>query len=628
VTAGPSIFRHLRRRANQLLGRLRPPPAMFVYGPQYQASWPNAPFDEVRGERILTALAAEALVLPEHVRGPSLATYHAIRRVHSDTYLDAVQSPAVMTDVLGGFPVNEVDAARIIDLQRAMTGGTMLATDIALGQGKIAVNLGGGFHHAHRDTGRGFCVFNDVAVAIAEQRALGFHERVLVVDLDVHDGDGTRSIFADDPSVYTLSIHGQHWGPTDAVAAASIALGDVVGDNMYLEAVQLHLTEALRQHRPRLVYFLAGTDPAEGDRIGTWSISAEAMLERDITVFERVRELAPEASLVVCLAGGYGPTTWQHSARSFAWLQSGHPGFRPPANDELALLRARHFAALMNPAELTGEPATGDLGLTLEDLFPGLAASATEPRLLGYYSRQGLELALERQGFLGRLRSKGFAQPTLELDLADPARQVVKVFGGITPRPSGPVPDRRELLVELVCHRDRRSIPGHELLAIDWLLLQNPRERFTAAARPGDPSAGSARPQLPGQEHPGLGLFDEMNALLIVACERVGLSGLVVTPSQYHLACQWQKRLRFLVPRAGARLRAMREAMHGLGLADSARALAAGRLVDALTGETCSYEPAPMVLPVSDELKAELDPEAYQRAVDEAAEQFRFTLRS
>jgi acetoin utilization deacetylase AcuC-like enzyme len=590
---------------------------MFVYGPQYQASWPNAPFDEVRGEKILTALAAEALVLPEHVRGPSLATYHAIRRVHGDAYLDAVQRPAVMTDVLGGFAVNEVDAARIIDLQRAMTGGTMLATDIALGTGKIAVNLGGGFHHAHRDVGRGFCVFNDVAVAIAEQRALGFHERVLVVDLDVHDGDGTRAIFADDASVYTLSIHGQHWGPTEAAAAASIALGDVVSDGMYLEAVQLHLTEALRQHRPRLVYFLAGTDPAEDDRLGTWAISADGMLERDITVFELVRELAPDASLVVCLAGGYGLTTWQHSARSFAWLQSGHRGFRPPANDELALLRARHFAALLSHTELTGEAGTDDLGLTLEDLFPGLA-SATEPRLLGYYSRQGLELALERQGFLGRLRSKGFARPTCELDLADPGRQVVKIFGG---------PDRREVLVELVCHRDRRSIPGHELLSIDWLLLQNPRERFGAAPRGEPTAAAAARPRLPGQDHPGLGLFDEMNALLIVACERVGLSGLVVTPSQYHLAVQWQKRLRFLDPRAGARLRAMREAMHGLGLADSARALAAGRLVDALSGEPCSYEPAPMVLPVSDELKAELDPEAYLRALDEAADRFRFVLR-
>ncbi|MCY1057299.1 histone deacetylase [Nannocystis sp. SCPEA4] len=605
MTTGDKIFRQLRRRANQMFARLRPPPLTFVYGPHYECSWPGSAVDEVRGERILTALAAEGLVTFEQVRRPPLATYHAIRRVHADAYLDACQRPEVMVDILGGLGVSEVDTARILDLQRAMTGGTMLATDIALGTGKIGVNLGGGFHHAHREVGRGFCVFHDVAVAIAEQRALGFHERVLVVDLDQHDGDGTRALFADDPTVFTLSIHNHHWGSTDAVASTSVALGDVVGDTLYLETVQLHLTEALRQHRPRLIYFLAGTDPAVGDKIGVWQISAEGMLERDIAVFEAIREFAPDAAVVVCLAGGYGPITWQHSARSFAWLQSGHRGFEPPDNDELSLMRARHYAALLKPADLTGEG--DDLGLTLEDLVPSLAATAREPRFLGYYSRQGLELALERHNLLGRVRAKGF-QPSLEFNLVDPQRHILKIFGD---------PDHRELLFELVVHRDRRTIPGFELLSVDWLLLQNPREQFTAD-----------KPQLPGQRHPGLGLFEEVVALLIIACERVGLAGLVVTPSQYHLAVQWQKRLRFVDPRAAARMRAIREAMPGASLVEAANALAAGRVVDHKTGETCSYEPAPMVFPISDELKAELDPENYLKAIDETADEFRFQLSS
>ncbi|MFZ6182426.1 histone deacetylase [Nannocystis pusilla] len=604
MTTGEKIFRQLRRRANQMFARLRPPPAAFVYGPHYECSWPGSAVDEVRGERILTALAAEGLVTFEQVRRPPLATYHAIRRVHDDAYLDACQRPEVMIDILGGLEVSEVDTARILDLQRAMTGGTMAATDIALGTGKIAINLGGGFHHAHRKVGRGFCVFHDVAVAIAEQRALGFHERILVVDLDQHDGDGTRALFADDPSVFTLSIHNQHWGDTEAVASTSVALGDVVGDTLYLETVQLHLTEALRQHRPRLIYFLAGTDPAVGDRIGVWQISAEGMLERDIAVFEAIREFAPDAAVVVCLAGGYGPTTWQHSARSFAWLQSGHRGFEPPDNDELTLMRARHYAALLKPSELTGE--TDDLGLTLEDLVPSLAAAAREPRFLGYYSRQGLELALERHGFLGRLRGKGF-QPSLEFNLVDPQRHILKIFGDA---------EHKELLFELVVRRDRRTIPGFELLAIDWLLLQNPREHFSAD-----------KPALPGQRYPGLGLFEETVALLIIACERVGLAGLVVTPSQYHLAVQWQKRLRFVDPRAGARMRAIREALPGASLTEAARALQEGHVVDQ-SGKTCAYEPSPMIFPISDELKAELDPENYLRAIDEAADEFRFQLSS
>ena len=141
---------------------------------------------------------------------PPLASYHAILRVHSDAYIESTQSAAMMERVLG-MAVSDHDTQRILDLQRSMTGGTMLATDIALSTGSIAINLGGGFHHAHAAVGRGFCVFNDVAVAIAEQRALGFQGKVLIIDLDMHDGDGTRVIFARDPTVHTLSIHNQDW---------------------------------------------------------------------------------------------------------------------------------------------------------------------------------------------------------------------------------------------------------------------------------------------------------------------------------------------------------------------------------------------------------------------------------
>src|SRR4029078_3473466 len=101
---------------------------------------------------------------------------------------------------------------------------------------------------------------------------------------------------------------------------------------------------------------------------------------------------------------------------------------------------------------------------------------------------------------------------------------------------------------ELVVHRERRTIPGFELLSVDWLLLQNPREPFR-----------EQRPKLPGQLHPGLGLFEELVALLVVACERVGLAGILVTPSQFHLAVQWHRRLRFIAAAAGARPRALGE---------------------------------------------------------------------
>lgn len=601
----PRLLRHLRRRVNQVVARWRPQPARFVYGPQYQFAWPGMPFDEVRGERILTALAGEGLVAREHIRQPPLASYHAILRVHGDAYIESTQTPAMMERVLG-MPVSDRDTQRILDLQRSMTGGTMLATDIALSTRSIAINLGGGFHHARADIGRGFCVFNDIAVAIAEQRALGFHGKVLIVDLDMHDGDGTRILFAADPTVHTLSIHNHDWDSAPAVEATRIALGDGIEDAAYLDAVRTHVSVALRRFRPALIYFVAGTDGAHDDPIGSWKISEAGMLARDEAVFELVHHLAPDAALVVTLAGGYGLGAWRYSARSFAWLQSGHHGFRAPENDELTIMRARHLARLLNEAELTGRDSE-DLGLTLEDLMPGHGPTQ-ESRLLGYYSAQGLELALERHGFLDRLRAKGFKQPTLVCDFNDSTRQSVKVFGE---------PEQRELLVELVVHRERRAIPGFELLSVDWLLLQNPRERF-----------GEQRPRLPGQQHPGLGLFEELVALLVVACERVGLAGIVVTPSQFHLAVQWQRRLRFIEPRAGARLRALRETLGGLSLAGASEALRDGRVVDRRSGVVCSYEAAPMVLPLSPELQVALDAEGYARGMDEVADEFLFALRA
>jgi acetoin utilization deacetylase AcuC-like enzyme len=256
-------------------------------------------------------------------------------------------------------PVGDRDTQRILDLQRSMVGGTMLATDIALSTGSIAINLGGGFHHARADVGRGFCVFNDVAVAIAEQRALGFHGKVLVIDLDMHDGDGTRTIFAADRTVHTLSIHNQDW---DSAAARRVHQRRPRrrGRRRHLPRRRAHP----RQRRPAPV-------PAPADLlrrrrrpgrtttpIGDWPLSDDGMLARDEAVFELVRHLAPDAALVVTLAGGYGPNAWRHSARSFAWLQSGHHGFRAPANDELSLMRARHLARLLSEEELTGGATT------------------------------------------------------------------------------------------------------------------------------------------------------------------------------------------------------------------------------------------------------------------------------
>ena len=147
---------------------------------------------------------------------------------------------------------------KTLDLQRLMAGGTIQAVRLAMRTGGIAVHLGGGFHHALPDAGAGFCVFNDVAIAIRRLRARGFLAPILVVDLDLHDGNGTRRIFAEDPSVHTFSIHNDHWGETDALASTAIALGGGVEDATYLAALRDALPPVVESLRPGLVIYVAG----------------------------------------------------------------------------------------------------------------------------------------------------------------------------------------------------------------------------------------------------------------------------------------------------------------------------------------------------------------------------------
>lgn len=598
------LRRRLRRRADRLRARLRGWPLRLVYSRAYAFEWDEMPFDPVRGERILTALAAAGLAEASMIREPSPASFADLRRVHDDAYLDALADADALTRVFGA-PIDPAAIDRIVDLQRSMVGGTIAATEWARAVGGVVANLGGGFHHAGPRQGAGFCLLNDLAVAIADQRARGFEGRVLIVDLDLHDGDGTRACFADDPSVFTLSIHNQDWGPSEAIASRSVALGPDVDDRTYLAAIDEHLPAVLREHRPALVYVVAGTDPAADDILGNWRITDDGMFARDRRVHELLAAHAPRAPVVVVLAGGYGPRTWRHSARALAWVQTGDDHFVAPSNEDLTMMRYRYLARRLTREELTGE-ADDEWGLTEDDIFPGL--SGRPRRFLGFYAASGVELALERYGLLDRLRAKGYPRPTVVVDArAAGDADTVRIFGE---------PERQNLLIEVRLRRDRATLPGFEFLAVDWLLLQNPQAHFSAE-----------RPALPGQEHPGLGLFSEVVGLLLIICERLHLDGLAVVPSQYHLAVHWSRHLRFVDPRAEARFGGLQGALAGLELADAVTALAAGEVVDEGAGEAARYQASPMILPLSEALRRHLEEHAPAYAREREAERRRVALR-
>ena len=584
-----AVRRWLERSARRIARHLVGDPATFVYSSSYVFQIPGAAADARRPEDILTFLADEDLIPRGTLLWPRPASFADLRLVHTDAYLEELRAPGALTRIVGQ-RLSDFEEEKVLDLQRAMVGGTLLATRTVLARRGIAVNLGGGLHHAHADRGQGFCIFNDVAITIRRVREDGFRGRVLVVDLDLHDGDGNRALFADDESVHTFSIHNRHWAATGgAVESTAVALGDQVEDRTYLDALAEHLPPVVRRFQPELIVYLAGVDPAATDGIGDWRITPAAMLERDRFVFEAVRR-AGEPPLVITLAGGYGPRAWSYSARFFAWLLTGGKTIEPPSREEITLERYRKLRELVSPTCLTGEPDPAEdedsFGITEEDVFGQLTGRRTESRLLGYYSKTGLEHALERFGLLARLREKGFPHPTLELELDNPIGQTLKIFGDV---------DRKDLLVETRLRRDRHEVPDCELLRVEWLLLQDPR-------KPVD----GPRPPLPGQKHPGLGLLRDAASLLVLMCERLGLDGILFVPAHYHLAAQASGLLRFVEPEAAARFEALRDAVGDLPLGEATRAVDAQKVLDEATGEPVTWEPSPMVIPVSERLARRL----------------------
>ena len=579
---------------------LRPPRVRFVYDPMYDRHLWGVPLDPLRADRILAFFTEEGLITPEEISTPRPAAMKNLLLAHTPEYIETLQRPATLTSIFGT-PVGEEDRERLLDVQRLMVGGTIQATRIALASGHVGVNLGGGLHHATADRGMGFCVFNDVVVAIRRLRRRGFAGRILVVDLDLHDGNGTRAAFAADATVHTFSIHNEHWGDTAAQESTSIALGAEVRDETYLSTLLKTLPPLVERFAPALVIFIAGCDVAGGDALGNWRITADGLLARDRLVAEAAfRRRVP---LVVLLGGGYGDEAWRYSARFFGWLLARRI-IEPPDNEELTLLRFRQIKARLDPLALTSTCSNDDWGLTEEDLVGLLPGVPRQYRFLNYYSKVGVELMLERFGIFNLLGARGFRSPIVQLDLDHPLGQTLRVYDGAI---------GSELLIEMRVNRSVRAVPDMEVLIVEWLLLQNPRLPFAAE-----------RPPLPGQQHPGLGILTEIFGWLVVMCETLQLDGIFVHPSHFHIAALSRRHLRFLDPAHEGFFRALALALAGLPLAAASHALDRREVWDLDTGEAVSWGAHPMVLAVSERLRQRLEGPAYEEQATRAARRLEY----
>jgi acetoin utilization deacetylase AcuC-like enzyme len=248
-------------------------------------------------ERVLAA----GVVAPDDLLVPRAATDEEILRAHDAEYLQRVQSGGLSREETRriGFPWSPA----MVERSRRSAGGTLAACRAALDDG-AAVNLAGGTHHAFRDRGEGYCVFNDAAIAARALQAEGRAERIVIVDCDVHQGNGTAAIFRDDPTAFTFSIHGRNNFPFHKERSdLDVELADGAADAEYLAALEAGLDCALAAARAEFAIYVSGADPHERDRLGRLKVSRAGLLARDRLVFGRCgRNGLPVA---VVMAGGY-----------------------------------------------------------------------------------------------------------------------------------------------------------------------------------------------------------------------------------------------------------------------------------------------------------------------------------
>lgn len=276
-------------------------PFKLVYDEGYDLHLGAHVFPSQKYRLVQQALLSESIATSDDFRRPQPASDEDVLRVHLPEYVRKLK-----TGTLSSLEILRLEVPYSKELIAAVwlaAGGSILAGRLALENG-LAVNIGGGFHHAFPDHGEGFCVIHDVAIAIRHLQSAGAIKTAMVVDTDVHQGNGTAAIFGGDGTVFTLSIHQENNYPSPKPPSnIDVNLPDGTGDEEYLARLESHLVRAFEEFVPDLVFYVAGADPYREDQLGGLELTMEGLRKRDLLVFEVCRNHG--VPVAVTLAGGY-----------------------------------------------------------------------------------------------------------------------------------------------------------------------------------------------------------------------------------------------------------------------------------------------------------------------------------
>lgn len=296
-------------------------PVRLFYRPEYVYDVAEAgarhTFDVLRPRRIRDCLIATGLVGPDDFIAAPPLSREQLLLVHTPAYVDEIHRPERLAKLLLLDPQRPWDE-RLLEPFLYAAGGTVAAARLACAERLIAVNLGGGFHHAQADKAEGFCAVADVAIAIRVLQATRQIRRALIVDLDYHHGNGNAQIFAADESVFTFSVHANNWCWIEKQHNCDIELPAGTGDLSYLAAVSEHLPAIAESFCPDFAVYIAGSDPYCEDLLGDFEVSEQGMLARDQLVTRTLWDRG--IPMAVVTAGGYGPLSWKIHFNYFSWL--------------------------------------------------------------------------------------------------------------------------------------------------------------------------------------------------------------------------------------------------------------------------------------------------------------------
>jgi acetoin utilization deacetylase AcuC-like enzyme len=533
----------LQRALHRTLRRLGRSTLPTWYHEAYRLPLPS--FESSRGAELRRSdfaawyLADAGLVRARELRRPERITYRDLATVHTAVCLDQMNTPETFERVFAATPT-EASIAGVVHSVRLACGGTLEAAREAVASRRATLNLGGGFHHAAPERGAGYCLVNDIAVAIAVLRREGFHGQVCVLDLDAHPPDGTAACLEHDPKAWVGSISGADFGPLAGAVDETVIPG--ADDATYLRALDALLR---RMPRPDLAFVVAGGDVLANDHHGGLALTVDGARRRE----EHVAASLGDIGSVWLPAGGYHRDSWRVLANC-ALVIAGSPVPQVPASYDPLRRRSSWIARSLSSEELSDDTSMTD------DIAAELNLAPRKPRLLDYYTPEGLELVLDRYGMLDQLRRLGYDDFHVEITheaLGDRARAFGR-FGGVEHR-----------LIEFLV--ERRSIDEQKVLYIHWLTLRHPLATL-----------GEGTPALPGQDVPGLGLSREFAAMFRRMVERLHLAGVAFTPAHYHMAYASRVAARFASPARQGRFEAMLRDLGDRPLSEVTCAVAEGRV--------------------------------------------------